>query len=478
MPKKTTKKVTQYKFYNETEIPKVIYEDEFLNYFLSMIQQYGQSLNVWTKILYETKSNIEDAGGSLTSQCAQTSNLINVLCRDIVSQEEVFILEKKIKEKEIVKLPSGKVTKLYDDKITCPIYETIYDRSDFFNTIYRIISEIQSKKIKTYVNLSISVEPTGPDGFPGHIFNIIISPFINTVPGVPLNTLCNIYIVQSFIYKYYTKVFYTNDITDLYAFFNIYCDIFAKEPGRRYAFSSEDAENAKKIFGVPLENYRGQSLIGSPKEVGININYSYFTEKSVLETFSYYTLRSDKLVKKIKLLKYFPSNQNKRLLEFINTLYIKLQQGLYLRYFKPSDINDIIQFIENEVNQIETILQDFYVCLNKKNPEYIRLCLTRKYLEEKKLSSFILLPGGFITTNLEEPTHGLENTQFLDPFFTIPSNVILDDDDTNFEFLKYLDSIPNYQGVSGQNVYESTNSYGYQNMYNGTGGSMSYLDMW
>jgi hypothetical protein len=238
---------------NIIEIHEKVYSKVFpglntkLSCFLNnMIGQKGRALNILYNFANDIEGNNPDAEGSLQSQCGKTAHVMNML------------FERKRKESTFTK----KSLIYYSSED-----EDVNNHENFLEVSGDLFDTLDKLKNQTgdiwYSNIEIKVPCLGL--FPGHVFNVIVSSETN-------DYVCrNIYIVQSFIYAYNLKIFWTNDINDLSEFIGKYMDLFL-EPFN-LEFTQEEDEIAKQIFGTPLLDFEGNSLVGreKPEEIEINI---------------------------------------------------------------------------------------------------------------------------------------------------------------------------------------------------------------
>jgi hypothetical protein len=284
-------KKQNYRIYDETlpYFPKIHGSDyneirdlttEKLEYFPSLknpITKYlvnfqgvnGRALNVILNFLGTTSLNPPDEFGSLQSQCGQTSCVIDYLfcvnrlpISERTSYERAFV--NKIPNYHRKILPVLNYILKYEFRKATNSTEWNRNKDQIFTKIYSICDDLDALKIRYggnwYSNIKINI-PSNLHGFPGHVFNIIISNKENEMS----NPKCrSIYVIQSFIYQYNTRVFWTNDIDDLYEFINRYLTIFINDLSST-DFTIDDSLNAKEIFGSELTDYSGYSLIGKEK---------------------------------------------------------------------------------------------------------------------------------------------------------------------------------------------------------------------
>lgn len=108
------------------------------------------------------------------------------------------------------------------------------------------------------INLSLSFGNPYLNGFncstqfPGHASNIIL---------YRKNGANHIFIVQSFIYTYKTKVFYSDNSDFLRVYISYIKQLFNGNP----IFTPADVDLYKKVFASNMNDYQGNSLIGKPK---------------------------------------------------------------------------------------------------------------------------------------------------------------------------------------------------------------------
>lgn len=179
--------------------------------------------------------------GGLQSRCSQTSEMIDGLFNG-------------------VEFKNGKLS---NTKIKYILDKQILNSKDFF----KFLDLLKTLNYSEIINIKIRIPPTNnpnnKNGFPGHVFNILIN------QG-------DIFVSQSFIYSYNMKIFHTNDFNEL----NKYLMNFVGLLFSSNTFQKIDETSYKRAFGVDMLNYNNQNLadisIPKPNKIHIRISSSNF----------------------------------------------------------------------------------------------------------------------------------------------------------------------------------------------------------
>jgi len=179
--------------------------------------------------------------GGLQSRCSQTSEMIDALFNG-------------------VEFKNGKLSYT---KINYILDKQLLNSVDFF----KFLDLLKTLNYSQIINIKIRIPPTknpnSKNGFPGHVFNILIN------QG-------DIFVSQSFIYSYNMKIFYTNDFNEL----NKYLINFSGLLFSSSKFQKNDEKFYKNAFGVDMLNYDNQNLadisIPKPQKMTVRISTSNF----------------------------------------------------------------------------------------------------------------------------------------------------------------------------------------------------------